>query len=79
MGCLVEAFVALRSSHDDAARVEVVVEGLAFAKEFWGEDNVVAVHLLADVLGVAHWDGALDNHDGIGIHLFYEFNHLFYV
>ena len=79
MGCLVEAFVTIGSAHDDAARVEVVVEGLAFAKEFGCEDDVVAVHLLADVLGVAHWDGALDNHDGIGIHLFYEFYHLFYV
>ena len=79
VGCLVEAFVAIGSAHDDAARVEVVVEGLALAQEFGCEDDVVAVHLLADVLGVAHWDGALDNHDGIGIHLFYEFYHLFYV
>ena len=79
MGCLVKTLVALRSSHDDAARVEVVVESLAFAQEFGCEDDVVAVHLLAHIFGVAHWDGALDNHDGIRVHLLYEFYHLFYV
>ena len=30
---------------------------LALAQEFRGEDDVLAAHLPAYVLGVAHWDG----------------------
>ena len=76
---LVEPLISCRSAHDDAARVEIVVERLALAQEFRGEDDVLAAHLLAYVLGVAHWDGALDDHDGIWVHLLDQLDDLFYM
>ena len=76
---LVEPIISCRSAHDDAARVEIVVERLALAQEFGGEDDVLAAHLPAYVLGVAHWDGALDDHDGIWVHLLDQLDDLFYM
>ena len=78
-GCLVQSLVTIRSAHDDAARVEVVVECLALAQEFGSEDDVLAARLLADAFGVAYRNGALDDHDGIGIHLHHQADDFFYV
>ena len=55
-------------AHDDAAGVQVVVEGLALAEELRGEDDVVDAVLRTDAVGVAHGDGALDDHQDFGIH-----------
>ena len=67
-------------THNDAARVEVVVQGLALAEELRGEDDVrrhdldgavrltfPAAELLAHAPCVAHGDGALDDHRGGGV------------
>ena len=62
----------LRVADDDAARVEVVVEGLALAQELGGEEEVELLHALARVAeveaaGVAHGDGRFDDHHGMGV------------
>ena len=62
----------LRVADDDAARVEVVVEGLALAEELGGEEEVELLHALARVAeveaaGVAHGDGRFDDHHGVGV------------
>ena len=62
----------LRVADDDAARVEVVVEGLALAQELGGEEEVKLLHALARVAeveaaGVAHGDGRFDDHHGVGV------------
>ena len=82
----------LVEADDDAARIEVVVEGLAFAEELRCEDysrsdgaeaavlHALAVaELFADRLGVAHGDGGLDDHGGVRVHLQYQFDYLFHV
>ena len=61
-------------AHDDAAGIEVVVECLAFAEELGREEQVQFLHAALGVLqveaaGVAHGDGGLNDHDGIGIDL----------
>ena len=61
-------------AHDDAAGIEVVVEGLALAEELGREEQVQFLHAALGVLqveaaGIAHGDGGLDDHDGIGIDL----------
>ena len=38
-----------------------------------------AARLLADGFGVAYRNGALDDHDGIGIHLHHQTDDFFYV
>ena len=78
-------------AHDDAAGIEVVVEGLALAQEFGGEEEVeVAAFefgleeelqgvLLVERTGVAHGDGALDDHHGLGVDLQHEVDDFFHV
>ena len=50
-------------AHDDAAGVQVVVQGLAFAQEFGAEDKLVGMELRARCGGKAHRYGGLDDHD----------------
>jgi len=62
----------LRVADDDAARIEVVVEGLALAEELGGEEEVELLHALAriaevEAAGVAHGDGRFDDHHGVGV------------
>ena len=67
--CTVQTLVSFWASDDDTARVQVVVQGLALPKELRREDDVPGPCLAADALGVAHRDGALDDHDRIGVDL----------
>ena len=62
----------LRVADNDAARVEVVVEGLALAEELGREEEVELLHALARVAEVeaarvAHGDGRFDDHHGVGV------------
>ena len=70
--CTVQTLVPLRTSDDDTARVQVVVQGLALPKELRREDDVPGPRLAADALRVAHRDGALDDHDRIGVDLHHQ-------
>ena len=73
------AFDTLWVAHDDAAGIEVVVERFALAQKFGREEQVEMVAFefgfeqelqgvaLVERAGVAHGDGALDDHQGIGV------------
>ena len=66
------AFHHLRDADDDTAGVEVVIEGFALTQEFWAEKQIEPFHTLGAVFhiqsaGVAHGNGALDDHDGVGV------------
>ena len=65
LGFFQSLFVFLVISDDDAARVEVVVEGFGFAQEFGAEEDVVSPELLADLPGVAHRDCGFDDNSGL--------------
>ena len=60
---------------DDAARIQVVVQGLALAQELRAEDDVPGTGPLADRLGVADRDGGLDHHDRVRVHLHDQVDH----
>ena len=47
---------------DDAAGIQVVIQGLGFAQELGTEQDVVDVELLADVPGVSYRDGRLNDY-----------------
>ena len=63
-------------AHNDPAGVEVVVERLALPQEFRAEEDVVAVELLPDAGREAHGDGGLDDHNGLGIALDNQPDHI---
>ena len=85
------AFYHLGVAHDDAAGIEVVVEGFALSQELGGEEEVEALVFelgleqelqgvfLIQAAGVAHGDGALDDHHGIGVDFQDEVDDVFYV
>ena len=76
---LVQSRVSLRSAHDDAARVEVVIQRLALAEEFRGEDDVFRARLPADAFRVPYRYRTFDHHDGIRVHALDEFYDLLHV
>ena len=67
------------AAHDDAAGIEIVVEGLALAEKLGREEEVEVLALevgieeelegilLVERAGVTHGDGALDDHHGVGV------------
>ena len=65
----VQTVIPLRAPHYDAARVEVVVQGLALPQELRGEDDVPGPCLAAYALGVSHRYRALYDHDSLGVDL----------
>ena len=72
-------YVAGRA-HDDARWVEIVVERLALAQELGREEELEGVAILAvEALGVAHRNGGLDDHDGIGVYLQHEVDDFLHV
>ena len=83
--CLVKAVgmvgkVGRRTSYDDAARVKIVVQSLALTKEFGREYKAkVSAILFIKSCAVAHGDGALYYHHGIGIHFSHEIDDLLHV
>ena len=77
-------FDYLGYAHDDAARIEVVVKGLALPQELRGEYQVQPPQALLPVLhveaaAVAHGDGGLDDHHGGRIDLQYQVDDLLHV
>ena len=77
-------FDYLGYTHDDAARIEVVVKGLALTQELRGEYQVQPFQPLLPVLhveapAVAHGDGRLDDHHGGGVHLQHQVDDLLHV
>ena len=54
-------------THDDARRVQVVIEGPAFTQELGREDKILRTHGFASFDGITHGDGRLDDHGGIRI------------
>ena len=72
VGSLDEVLVLRIGAHHDAARVQVVVQGLGFTQELGAEDDVLGAGLLADGLGVAHRNGGLDDHDCVRIDLHHQ-------
>ena len=82
--CVALAINQLRVAHDDAARVEIVVESLTLAQELGREEQVELLYALLSVFKVeaaciAHGDGALDDHNSVGVHLKHEVDNLLYV
>ena len=85
------AFYHLGVAHDDAAGIEVVVEGFALSQELGGEEEVEALVFelgleqelqgvfLIQAAGVAYRYGTLDDHHGIGIDFQDEVDDVFYV
>ena len=64
----------LGDADDDTAGVEIVIEGLALPQELGREQEVELFDPFLPVLdveaaGVADGDGALDDHDGVGVDL----------
>ena len=52
---------------DDAARVQVVVQGLRLAEKLRAEQNVVRIQFLADVFGVAYRNRRFDDDGGLSL------------
>ena len=64
----------LGDAHDDTGGIEVVVQGLALTQELGRKEQVELLHALVsvfhvEVAGVAHGDGALNDHHCVGVHL----------
>ncbi len=51
-------------THDDARRVQVVIQRPAFAQKLGREHQIVATESLPQRFGIAHGNGGLDHHDG---------------
>ena len=64
-----EVLVVRVGAHHDAARVQVVVQGLGFAQELRAEDDVLGAGLLADGLRVANRNRGLDDHNRVRVDL----------
>ena len=61
-------------SHDDAARVQVVVQGAAFAQKFGTEDQIVGTQGLACFSGEAHGHNGLNQHHRVWVGAHYAAN-----
>lgn len=59
--------VVLRRAHHDAARMKIVVEGVALAQELRAEDDAPVAPLPADALRVPHRDGGLHDDPRVGV------------
>ncbi len=64
-------------THYYAAGVEVVVQCFAFSQKLRAEYDLVGVQLLAQLFGVAHRDGAFDDHSCVGVNGQYVPRHCF--
>ena len=64
---LVQPGIPFGTAHDDAARVEVVIQGFALAQEFWREDDVFRTQLFAHAFRIPHGNGTFNDHYRMGI------------
>ena len=88
---LVASLYQLRTSHDDAAGVEVVVQRLALTQELRREQQVELLSrqgrrgtelfriLHVQAAAVPHGNGTLDDHHRVRIHLQHQVDHLLHV
>ena len=77
-GFLAEQLTAVIVAHDDARRIEVVVERLRFTKELGSKENVDALELFLHRGSVAHGYGALDDHHRIRVDLQHLLDDIFH-
>lgn len=56
--------------------MQVVVERVPLAEELGAEEELALGVALGDVLRVAHRHRGLDDHDGLGVHLEHQLDHL---
>ena len=78
MRSLHQALVLQVGAHDNAARIQIIVQRLAFTQEFRAEDDVLAASFLADAFGVANGNGGFYYHDGIRVILHNQLDYCFY-
>ena len=67
----VQTGIALRSAHNDAAGIEVIIQSLAFSKELRREYHVPGIEFLAHAFGITYGNGTLDDHDSVRIGTFH--------
>ena len=78
MRSLHQAFILQVGAHDDAARIQVIVQRFAFTQEFRAEDDVLAASFFTDAFGVANGNGGFDYHNRIGVVLHNQLDYCFY-
>ena len=66
-------------ANDDSRRIQVVVQGLTFTQELRTKQQFGGGVLLPEGGGVAHGDGALDDHHGGGVDLQDQLDHLLHM
>ena len=78
MRSLHQALILQVCAHDDAARIQVIVQRLSFTQKFRAEDDVLAACFLTDALGVANGNGGFDYHNRIRVVLHNQLDYCFY-
>lgn len=78
MCSLHQTLVLQVGAHDNAARIQIIVQRLAFAKKFRAEDNIFAAVFFTDALSVANWNGGFDYHNRIRVILHNQLDYCFY-
>ena len=63
---------------NDTRRMQVIIQRLGLSEEFRAENDIFDAVLLLDGIGIADGDGALDNHQDVGIHLERPFDRVLY-
>jgi len=69
MGGFYQVRVVGVGAHNNAGRVQVIIQRFAFPQKLRAEHNVLAAGFLADLLRVANRNGRFDYHNRIGVHL----------
>ena len=82
--CELRALDNLWIAYDDAAWIEIIIESLALSEELRGEEEIELLHsflgiLLIQASGITNWDGTLDYHHCIRIHLQDQVDNFFYM
>ena len=78
MRSLHQALILQVGAHDNAARVQVIVQCFAFAQKFRAENDVLATGFFTDAFGVANGNGGFDYHNRIGVVLHNQLDYCFY-
>ena len=77
-GSLFQLGISLRTTYNDTARIEIVIQSLVFAEKFRREQDIFTTSLLTDKFSIIHRNGGFDHHNGIGVAmhngLYYRFN-----
>ncbi len=57
-----------RDAHDDAAGMQIVIQGFTFPQEFWRKKQVLASQFLGQPLCIPHWHRGFDDNDSLLVH-----------